>query len=205
MTRWIQFLVATLAVFLLTTPAQATCLMTCQATLVDEGCTPIPATAWPPWLKLQATVSCESCCSAPGGPLSCSDEATDMGSLSITQDGVDVGGSFMAVPDMCPDEDVYQYTPHLQPGDYALLSTQSGFNEILAQFTVHKPPCGTDDDCAPCEACEGDGCTWTGVPSCTTDDDCPEGKQCYVNVDDACLNGCGDPPEPPCETDADCG
>jgi uncharacterized protein (TIGR03382 family) len=186
-------------------PAAATCLMQCQAELVLEGCEPVDATAWPPWMKFQAAITCETCCSPPGGPSNCSESEADPGSLVVTQGGEDVGGSFLGIADMCPDATVFQYTPHLDPGDYQLLTSQSGFNEILAQFTVLKPECATDADCQSCHACQADGCTWTGTPACLTDADCPEGELCWVDEDTPCNNGCGDPPPPPCETDDDCG
>jgi len=187
--------------------ALATCMTNCQGELVGEGCETIDPTSWPPSLVLQATVSCETCCSAPGGPSNCSDDTVDTGSLQVTQDGEAVEGEWQTLPagDVCPEAPVFQFWPHLAPGDYQLVSSQGGFNLILAEFTVSKPPCTSDSECMLCEACMADGCTYTGTPACTTDDDCPQGQLCYVSEEEPCNNLCGDPTPPPCETDADCG
>ena len=97
-TRLLLTLLLCSAVVSLRAPqARATCMTNCEATLVGEGCEPMGDEGWPPWLVLQATISCETCCSAPGGPSECSPEEVDIGLLQITQDGAPVGGSWVTL------------------------------------------------------------------------------------------------------------
>ena len=89
------------AAMLFAAPAHATCLNSCKATLIGPGCaTPTHAAAGDPiWFLL----SCQTCCSPPGGPVNCTDIDPYSETFSVmTPDGKKVDGLVSPSQMACP-------------------------------------------------------------------------------------------------------
>ncbi len=184
-----RFLLAFAALATLTPmPALATCMTSCKATLMLEGCIePSPTDEWPTSQLLGFAAACETCCAAPGGPVNCDAEAPDPKSFKVLVDGKTLVGDIVATGKSCSDEARFSFTTPLQAGNHQLLHG----NIIVAQFkAVGKVECITDSDCAACTSCETGACKPLGCKAtCKSDADCGKGSQC-VQTEPGCCSEC---------------
>ncbi len=172
-------------------PAHATCMIDCTAnvlqpgTCLAQGDTPVPAGE-----VMEVLLTCQTCCSPPGGPMTCnaSDPLTE-GGLEVTAvDGTPVAGVFEPSGEQCDGVIVYLYTAPDVAGEYQILAG----NMIVATFTVGGSQCVTDADCGNCRACVAGMCTVTWVAQCQTDADCGPESYCLTYADKPCANRCAD-------------
>ncbi len=113
-------------------PAQATCMLQCDAELIGAGCAATTSlavgAAW------DFAVKCQTCCAAPGGPLNCNPSEPQPADFKV-QDapGAAVAGDFDFSPLSC--KKALRFKPAGQapgPGGYRLLHT----NMILLEFQI---------------------------------------------------------------------
>jgi hypothetical protein len=120
--------------------AYATCMVRCSGKLIYEDCnTPPSPNTWPADLLPTFQVSCETCCSPPGGPLQCSDSSFNVTDFVLRDaQGQPLSGSFILLAKTCDNKLSLQYNQKLAPAkDYDLLSSvPGGGNLILLQFDV---------------------------------------------------------------------
>ena len=121
----------------------ATCFIECRARLVYEDCA-LPALAglWPAGVPLTLTASCRTCCSPPGGPLTCEDtpvgEPETTLSLRVADSETVLEPIFVPLHLRCDGLRIQRFDgPPLAPGHYWLMR---GAGDILVDFRVPDGP-----------------------------------------------------------------
>ncbi len=124
----------------LSSPAHATCLTTCKADLTFDDCTVPPMATWPQGTPLSFTSSCETCCSAPGGPASCSPAPVDVTTYGVSDEAFNpVVGTITSKNKKCSNTDLFGFDGMMKLGPHNLVAE----NLIIAQFNVIESPMGT--------------------------------------------------------------
>lgn len=184
-------------------PAAATCMTSCTAELIFDDCNyPAEPTVWPAAETLTLAGTCETCCSPPGGPVTCSPEPMTADMLELHAGGAPLNGLFSPLSVGCSPEPLFAWGGALSPGAYEVVAPSIGL--ILLQFEVKDAGCATEADCPPCNVCLDGVCKGLGVAICQTDGDCAEGETCLVNEAAPCANHCV-PKDAQCTTNEDCG
>ncbi|NUN16264.1 MAG: hypothetical protein HUU55_21770 [Myxococcales bacterium] len=190
-----------LGMFLSHSDARATCLTQCEATLKYFDCSEPPPNQWDNKMMLSFDLDCQTCCSAPGGPLTCNAEDPDMSLLSLTHLGQPYDGTFFLSKSTCKSGPLIMFNPALETGPYELLYG----NMILAQFTAGaQAGCKTNDQCPKCSVCVSGECKGLGLIVCTQDSDCGKGQMCKIDAEAPCANQCVPIEEGPCKSNEDC-
>lgn len=177
-----------LAVTAVAGPASATCMISCKAALIGFNCQ--PATEIDAGKPLNFEISCETCCSPPGGPVNCSASELDAKEFSLADaSGKVVEGAFGPSPMSC--KKTLLFAPagggELAPGSYELRHT----NMILLTFVVKGAGgCASDADCPACAVCVQGACKGLGLVACKTDADCAPSEACVVDPTTPCKNQC---------------
>lgn len=187
-TRILPVVTATL---LFAAPAHATCLNTCKATLIGPGCaTPTHAAAGDPIWFL---ITCQTCCSPPGGPLNCTDIDPYSETFSVqTADGKKVDGFVSPSQMACPGLQgaMFAFIPaggSLAAGTYNLINGSM----ILLEFDQFAAGgCKTSADCGACSECSSGSCKAVGTVACSADLPCAKGLQCQIDPVAPCKNAC---------------
>lgn len=106
-------------------PAYATCFTSCEGALHFTDCSvPAPET-WPLGTEVSFTVTCEECCSAPGGPSSCQPvPVNEAGFGASTIEGEAVAGSFAATNILCDAKKLYTFDGALALGETYYIHNQ---------------------------------------------------------------------------------
>lgn len=188
---------------LLPTTAWATCMLQCEVKLVNLSCAVQPdGSAIPAAGPLLFAADCKTCCSPPGGPVTCN--ATDPASMSwqvFDSSDKPVAGGFSDLKQKCTDGEMFGFAPSgpLPADSYQLLQG----NMILAHFVVAPPAnnCQSNADCGTCAVCISGNCMGMGLVECNQDTDCKAGQICQPGAA-ACENKCV--AKPGCSSNADC-
>lgn len=127
-------------------PARATCFTSCKGALHFTDCSaPAPET-WPLGTEVSFTVTCEECCSPPGGPSSCLPApVNEDGFGASTSEGAAVPGSFAATNILCDAKKLYTFDGALALGEsYYIHNQPAGQPASLSifSFKVVEPQMG---------------------------------------------------------------
>lgn len=123
------------AALLAPAPAHATCMFRCKGALVYGDCSLPPKGKYPANRKVHFTATCETCCSPPGGPLSCSPTSIGPVDLKLVASGstTAVPGNIVMLRGKCNNEQLFNFDQLLKPGKYEILAKH---NQIIIQFEV---------------------------------------------------------------------
>ena len=128
--------------------AYATCAYGCKAKVLFADCTEPSMSTLPSGTPLTFTMSCQSCCGAPGPPkVTCYQHAVDLSALAIWDANFDsVAGTFSAENLQCNNTRMFSFDGQLAPGHY-YLKDDSNLDipspMTIAQFDVVDPAMGT--------------------------------------------------------------
>jgi hypothetical protein len=197
--------------------ASATCLMQCDGNLIDaKSCEVLGDGSFINGSVATFTLSCETCCSPPGGPLVCnSSEATaDMLAVSDPASPTPLEATCSPVAGGC--ENAWTCDVGEADGKYTITANSM----VVTWFsTASGAPCATSGDCAAPEVCMGGTCTYS-PNGCETDLDCsfsevcdggqcvPSMTGCMIDLDcsfsEVCMAGICVPQGATCMSDLDC-
>ncbi len=128
------------SLFVFAPKAHATCGVQCSGKLIFDDCSaPQDPKVWPSHVLPTFQVECKTCCSAPGGPLQCSDSSFNATDFVLRDaQGLPLSGTFSLLTKSCNNKTLLQYSQSLSPAKgYDLLSrVPGGGNLILLQFDV---------------------------------------------------------------------
>ena len=100
----------------------ASCVADCSKRVLIAGCIPSPVGVVAQGHNLYVTGNCESCCSPPGGPLSC--EVSTPRFRIADQQGME-NGNFVEAGFSCFGQDVWRFDGQVEPGLYQLRAGES--------------------------------------------------------------------------------
>jgi hypothetical protein len=184
--RFLNLCVALLALVALAPAASATCMDSCTAQITLKDCT-VPVGAFIGMGTLTFTASCETCCSAPGGPVTCDPLTPTPDMFTVHDLAGQVTGDMTDSGITCEGQTVFEFNTTLLPGSYDLVQ---GALMILSFEVLDVVNCNTDADCLTCEACVQGSCMGLGLVECTQDGECGVDEYCVVFEGMTCKNHC---------------
>ncbi|MBT9558247.1 MAG: hypothetical protein IV100_19595 [Myxococcales bacterium] len=177
-----------LALLLLTpNSASATCLIQCDGDLIDATtCSVLGDGAFVGGSVATFTLTCETCCSPPGGPVVCnaSEPTPDMLAVSDPASPTPIEATCGPVAAGC--EGAWACDVGSASGKYTITANSM----VVTWFaTASGVPCATNEDCGAPQVCIGGMCT-TNPNACETDLDCSFSEICQDGQCVISMTGC---------------